>query len=203
MTFCEFVEVLLPTTAEKIQTYAAILTALTAVIALVTWKHQKKFDINLEATSRIPLIKSIIWHEILEIQECLDLLRDVYNRGQMDIEIMKTTSKHFLEINSKFEKELSEVKFHSNLHLIKANLLHSEKFRDTHRFYLEVEKIKEEHLDVPLSKFIIDHVDNKKNIDGTNYIESMNEFKTFSTSKLVEGIERFRNLFGDKDFLAK
>lgn len=50
---------------------------------------------------------------------------------------------------------------------------------------------------------LFDHVDNKKNIDGTNYIESMNEFKTFSTSKLVEGIERFRNLFGDKDFLAK
>lgn len=42
MTVCEFVELIIPNTNGKIQSYAAIITAFTAVIALVTWKYQKK-----------------------------------------------------------------------------------------------------------------------------------------------------------------
>lgn len=199
MTICEFVELIIPNTNGKIQSYAAIITAFTAVIALVTWKYQKKFDINLEATSKIPLIKSIILHEIFEIQEALELVRDVNNSGVLDKEIMKNTSKKFLDISEKYEQQLSDVNFHSHLYLIKANLIKSDKFKPTHRFYLEVDKIKEQHIDVPLTKFIIDHVDNKKNINPTNYLESMEEFKFYSTGILVEGWHKFSALFKDMD----
>jgi len=193
----------IPNLTDWIQAICAIGILTLTFFAFIKWRDQKKYDLNLVALTSIPLIKSIVWYHIFSLQHVLEELRVIGNTGVIKASDLYRTAREISELSTKFERDLLESNFNSNLAFIRSQKSVEREFKSTYGFYRELNRILDDQLFEPSSKLIIDYVDKRKYIDYENIHQCVDDFKDFSVKILPNVIDELSDVFEQYNYNPK
>jgi hypothetical protein len=192
-SICQFTYDVLPTDSEKIQAWAAILTTGFAGYALFSWRNQKQYDLNINAISKIPLLKNLIYSEIFEHITSIEEIKNAYNNDQFDKTIFGNIVIKMSDISTKYEKEYINSNFYSTLEIILHKKISNNEYSNIYEFYKNFEKLRDKYITEPISNIVVNYIDKKEKFNQEIARKCFNEL----SQTIGKSIDEFNVLFNN------